>query len=91
MKMISRLHEFTATGLALWRLRRASDEQLWCSAYYLGSNELVLVVQDQATEQPVVEDTYVSIAPLIECADRLRHQFEAQGWQEVDVDLDEPD
>ena len=91
MTMITRLPEFTATGLALWRLRRSPDEQLWCSAYYLGSDELVRVVHDQATQQPVVEETYVSIARLIECADRVRHPFEAHGWQEVDVDLDEPD
>ena len=86
------LPEFTATGLALWRLRRSPAEQVWCSVHYPhGDDELVLIVQDQATEQPVLEESHLSLVQLMERAENVRKQFMTEGWQLVDVDLDEPD
>jgi hypothetical protein len=38
-----------------------------------------------------VDESHSDIAPLMERAANLRDQFVADGWQAIDVDLDEPD
>jgi len=38
-----------------------------------------------------VIEVHPHIGPLIDRAEHLRDQFEATGWQTVDVDIDEPD
>ncbi len=45
----------------------------------------------QATEQAVLEESHFSLAKLMERAENVRKQFMTEGWQLVDVDLDEPD
>ena len=82
--------ELTKHGLVLWRLRWASDRQLWCEGGDF-AGELVLRVDNLATGQTTVSEVHETIESAIGRADSLRDQFIAAGWQEVDVDLDEPD
>ena len=84
------LPELTASGLVLWRLRRSSDQQLWCSVRDR-DGELGLTVHEPAADRTLVSELHQSITPLVNRADNLRHQLVDAGWQVVDVDLDEPD
>ncbi len=57
----------------------------------LAWSPLALRVNDPATRQTTVAEVHETIESAIGRADSLRDQFIAAGWQEVDVDLDEPD
>ncbi len=83
------LPELTKHGLVLWRLRWASDRQLWCEVGDF-AGELVLRVDDPATGQPTVTEVHETIESAIGRAEALRDEFVASGWEAVDVDLDEP-
>ncbi len=84
------LPEVTAHGLILWRLRRSPEEQLWCTVRDF-AGELALVVQDPAAPRTAAAQPHADIVFLIDRAETLRDQLVADGWQLVDVDLDEPD
>ena len=81
------LPEVTANGLVLWRLR-VPDHQLWCTVEDF-AGELALRVHDQATDQTMISETHDTAASVVERADELRDRFMADGWDVVDVDLDE--
>ena len=83
------LPELTAEGLTLWRLRRAPDDQLWCSVSEF-AGELALTVHDLASDQVRVAEAHWGIVPLVDRADELRDEFVDEGWIVVDVDLVEP-
>ena len=82
--------ELTANGLVLWRLRRSSNQQLWCTAFER-DGELTLTFHDPASERRPVAETHGHIASLMERADELRVLLVGASWEELDVDLDEPD
>jgi hypothetical protein len=82
--------ELTARGLVLWRLRRSSDQQLWCSVHE-SSGELKLTVHEPSADRTLVSEVHLTIAPLVERAEHLQERLVSAGWQLVDVDLDEPD
>ncbi len=84
------LPELTARGLVLWRLRRSSDQQLWCSVHESGG-ELSLTVHEPSGDRTLVSEVHLTIAPLVERAEHLQERLVDAGWQLVDVDLDEPD
>ena len=86
------LPEVTANGLVLWRLRLSSDQQLWCSVRDPDdAAELALTVCDPAADWAISSEVHADIGRLIDRAESLRDQLVADGWQAVDVDLDEPD
>lgn len=87
--MASLLPELTSEGLTLWRLRRTSDDQLWCSASEF-SGELVLTVHDLASDQTKVAETHWDVVSLVDRSEELRDDFIQMGWTLVDVDLVEP-
>jgi hypothetical protein len=84
------LPELTASGLVLWRLRRSSEQQLWCSVHDR-RGELGLTVHEPAGDRILVSEIHSNIMPLMNRADHLREQLVCAGWQVVDVDFDEPD
>jgi len=84
------LPEVSSTGLVLWRLRRSSAEQYWCSVCDR-EGELVLTLRNPTSSGMAVSETHSHISSLIDRAERLRRQFCAAGWMMVDVDFDEPD
>ena len=86
------LPEVTVNGLALWRLRLSSDRQLWCAVRdSTDVGELVLTVCDPAADWAISWEVHANIGQLIDRSESLRDQLVADGWQAVDVDLDEPD
>ncbi len=86
------LPEVTANGLVLWRLRLSSDQQLWCSVRDPDdAGELALAVCDPAADWAISSEVHADIGRLIDRSESLRDQLVADGWQVVDVDLDEPD
>lgn len=84
------LPELSIDGLVLWRLRRESHQQLWCSVSDF-AGEFALTVNNLGTGQVLVAEAHSDIAPLLNRVWGLRDQFVSAGWHEVDVDLDEPD
>ena len=84
------LPELTVDGLVLWRLRRETHQQLWCSVSDF-AGEFALTVNNLGTGQVLVAEAHPEIVPLMNRAWGLRDQFVSAGWEEVDVDLDEPD
>lgn len=82
--------ELAVYGLVLWRLRRSTEEQLWCSVED-STGDLLLLIQDPAAPRTGLSEAHPHIASLVDRAEALRNQLEAEGWQLVDVDLDEPD
>ena len=84
------LPELTASGLVLWRLRRSSDQQLWCAVRDRGG-ELVLTVHEPALDRTLVSELHPTITALVNRAERLHGELVDAGWQVVDVDFDEPD
>lgn len=88
--MTTCLPEVRADGLVLWRVRRSTDEHLWCAVHdFVG--ELSLTVQDPANPRSADAEVHSNIGSLIDHADRMRDQLLAGGWELVDIDLDEPD
>ena len=87
--MSTLLAELTANRLVLWRLRSLTD-QLWCSVR-VRRGELDLMVLNVAEDEAVIDETQPGIVALMERADDVRDQLVTDGWQEIDVDLDEPD
>ena len=84
------LPELSLDGLVLWRLRRESHQQLWCSVSDF-AGEFALTVNNLGTGQVLAAEAHQEIAPLMNRAWGLRDQFVSAGWDEVDVDFDEPD
>ena len=84
------LPEVSATGLVLWRLRRSSAEQYWCSVCDR-EGELVLTLGNPSSSGMAVSEKHSDISSVIDRAEHLRQQFCATGWVMVDVDFDEPD
>lgn len=83
------LPELTTEGLILWRLRRTSESQLWCSvAQFAG--ELALTVHDLGADDVKVAETHWDVVSLIDRSDALRDEFVQLGWTLIDVDLVEP-
>lgn len=87
--MESLIPELSTDGLILWRLRRTSDDQLWCSASAF-AGELALTVHDLASDQVRVTETHWDVVSLVDRSDELRNDFIELGWIPVDVDLVEP-
>ena len=86
--MTTLVPEVTASGLLLWRLRRAADQQLWCAVRQAAAQgSLVLTVHDTASGQTVVDETHADIVPLVERAEAMRDVLVAAGWQLIDVDV----
>ena len=84
------LPELSIDGLVLWRLRRESHQQLWCSVSDF-AGEFALTVNNFGTGQVLVAEAHEEIGPLMNRVWGLRDQFVSAGWDEVDVDFDEPD
>ena len=84
------LPEVSADGLVLWRLRRSSDEQFWCSVTD-AQGELVLTVHNPSCSGIAVREKHPDVSSLLERAERVSATFRAAGWRVVDVDVDEPD
>lgn len=84
------LPELSLDGLVLWRLRRESHQQLWCSVSDF-AGEFALTVNNLGTGQVLVAEAHPEISPLMNRVVGLRDQFVSAGWHEVDVDFDEPD
>jgi hypothetical protein len=80
--------ELTTQGLVLWRLRRSSNQQLWCTVFER-EGELALTFHDPATDRRPVAETHPHIGPLMDRADELRVLLVGAGWEESGVDLDE--
>ncbi len=80
--------ELTTDGLVLWRLREP-NRQLWCTVEDF-AGQLALRVYDPGTGHTAVAEAH-TVASVVGRADELRIQFVAEGWELVDVDLDEPD
>ena len=55
------------------------------------AGEFALTVNNLGTGQVLVAEAHPEIVPLMNRAWGLRDQFVSAGWEEVDVDLDEPD
>ena len=87
--MAALLPELSAEGLTLWRLRRTSGDQLWCSVSEF-AGELALTVHDLASDPVKVAEAHWDVVSLIDRSDELRDGFIASGWTVVDVDLVEP-
>ena len=87
--MASLFPELTNEGLVLWRLRRTSEDQLWCAVTDF-AGELALTVHDVASDQVKVAETHWDIVSLVDRSDELRDEFVELGWTLVDVDLVEP-
>ena len=88
--MTALFRELTAQGLVLWRLRRSSNQQLWCTVFER-DGELALTFHDPAADRRPVAETHSHVGPLMDDrADELRVLLVGAGWSEVDVDLDEP-
>ncbi len=83
------LPEVTADGLVLWRLR-VPGHALWCTVEDI-AGQLLLRVYDPSTGQTMAHDTLDTAALVVQRADDVRDLFIADGWELVDVDLDEPD
>ena len=84
------LPKLTVDGPVLWRLRREAHEQLWCSVSDF-AGEFTLTVNNLGTGQVLMAEAHLAVVPLMNRTWGLRDQFVAAGWEEVDVDLDEPD
>ena len=84
------LPELSIDGLVLWRVRRESHQQLWCSVSDF-AGEFALTVNNLGTGQVLVAEAHEELAPLMNRVWGLRDQFVSAGWDEVDVDFDEPD
>ena len=50
-----------------------------------------MTVRDPGTDWAISSEVHADIGQLIDRSESLRHQLVADGWQAVDVDLDEPD
>ena len=87
--MASLFPELTNEGLVLWRLRRTSEDQLWCAVTDF-AGELALTVHDVASDQVKVAETHWDVVSLVDRSDELRDEFVELGWTLVDVDLVEP-
>ncbi len=88
--MTTLLSELTASGLVLWRLRWSSDHHIWCTVQDR-NGELILTVHEPATDRIVMTETHDDIGPVVDRARHLCDQYMANGWQCIDIDLDEPD
>jgi len=88
--MTAYLPELTADGLILWRMRRSSHEQLWCSVHDF-AGALSLTLQDPAAPRAAAAEAHPEIGSLIDRANHLQEHLLSAGWELVDVDLDEPD
>ena len=84
------LEELTTDELLLWRVRWASDNQLWCVVENF-CGDMTLTIYDHGTNRPALTEVHETIASVVSRADALRDQAIAAGWEVVDVDLDEPD
>ena len=84
------LHELTADGLILWRLRWTANHQMWCVVEDSADN-LALTVYEQGSNRVPVFEVHETITSVVSRANALRDQAVAAGWEVVDVDLDEQD
>jgi hypothetical protein len=82
--------DLTAQGLVLWRLRRSTNQQLWCTVFER-DGELALTFHDPSSNRRPVAETHPHIGPLVDRADELRVLLVGAGWTEVDVALGEPE
>ena len=83
------LPELAAEALVLWRVRDYPDHHLCCSVSDQGG-ELVLVIRQPTADTAIMTEVHASIGPLVDRAADLQERYVAAGWEEVDVDLDEP-
>ena len=88
--MTALFRELTTQGLVLWRLRRSSNQQLWCTVFER-EGELALTFHDPATDRRPVAETHPHIGPLMDRADELRVLLVGAGWEESGADLNEPE
>ena len=58
------LPELSIDGLVLWRLRRESHQQLWCSVSDF-AGEFALTINNLGTGQVLVAEAHSEIAPLM--------------------------
>ena len=83
--------ELTNDGLVLWRLRHTPNLELF--GYLREADaKLTLALRDPARAVSLgVSVPNNDLSTLVNSAIALRDQFLSTEWQEVDVDLDEPD